>query len=74
MTTDWSMLSNKKVADAFKRFVRAESSARELSKEFKNCEVNGEDCSTVFNRLVRKDGVDKLRQRARSALKRRKLI
>lgn len=68
-TIDWAFLTNKLVADTYKRFVKGDSSVREIQREFRNTEYLRD-----FNRLVRRSGVVKAREAARSALRRKKLV
>lgn len=67
-TVNWNFLSNKMVADAFRRFVNGSSTVKEVRTELKNTEY-----SRVFNRLLKDRGVLKTKDAARLALTRRGL-
>ncbi len=69
-TTNWGdILTNTKVADAYRRFASGKSTRTELENEFKNTEFAGS-----FRTLVRSGGADRAKTVARKALQRRKLI
>jgi len=64
---DWStVLVNKKVIDAYKRFATGTSTASEVSRELRNTPF-----ATQFNSLVRARGTERARDAARLALSRR---
>jgi hypothetical protein len=64
----WEFLENPFIADVYKRFVRGQS-ANQIRQELKNSEWAGS-----FGSLIKLKGVQKARNCARLALKRRKLL